>query len=165
MSTRPIHDLLHEDHGRLAVLLDASCVAGRIDDVACHEFRAGLLRHIGMEEKILMPAVKLRNGGEPLPLARQMRLDHAALAALLVPTPTPTIVGRLRALLEVHNVMEEEDGGIYAQCDELVHDRLDELLADLRNARPVKLAPYQDGPRGIASIERLLRATGREWNH
>ncbi len=111
-----------------------------------------------------MPAVKLQNGGESLPLARQMRLDHAALAALLVPTPTPAIVGRIRALLEVHNVMEEEDGGIYAQCDELVHEHLDDLLEQLRHARPVKLAPYQDGPRGLASIERLLRATGLEWS-
>ncbi len=164
MSYRPIHDLLHEDHVRLAVLLDASCVDGGIGDVAFREFRAGLLRHIGMEEKILLPAVKLQNGGEPLPLARQMRLDHAALAALLVPTPTPTIVGRIRALLDVHNVMEEEDGGVYAQCDELAHGRHVDLLEELRNARPVKVAPYQDGPRGFASIERLLRATGREWN-
>jgi hypothetical protein len=157
----PLHDFLQADHERLAALLDAACLKGSVDVVSFQGFRADLLRHIGMEEKILLPAVKRLRGGEPLHLARQMKLDHAALAALLVPTPTPALVERLRALLEVHNAMEEEEGGVYAQCEQIAREHCEALLEGLQNARPVKVAPYQDSPRALASIERLLRATGR----
>jgi len=161
MTIGPIHEFLRRDHERLAELLDASCRDGTIDLAAFHEFRAGILRHIGMEEKILLPAVKPLRGGEPLPIARQMRLDHSALAALLVPTPTPLIVERLRALLSVHNAMEEGDDGVYAQCEQIAGVEGQAMLDQLLKAPPVKLAPYQDGPRAFASIERLLLATGR----
>jgi hypothetical protein len=161
VQARPIHDLLHDDHRRLAALLDAACRPESIDDVPFREFRAGLLRHIAMEEKILLPAVKRLNGGRSLPIAKQMRLDHSALAALLVPTPTPMIVVRLRTLLDAHNEMEEGVEGVYAQCEAIARDCHAAVLQDLRSARSVKVAPYQDVPRAFASIERLLRATGR----
>jgi hypothetical protein len=157
-----LHRLLQDDHERLAALFDGACRNGAVDVASFDAFRAGLLRHIGMEEKILLPAAKRLRGGEPLPLARQMKLDHSALAALLVPTPTPALVERLRALLDLHNAMEEEEGGVYAQCDQIARAGRDALLAELQNARPVKLNPYQDTPRALASLERLLRATGRE---
>ena len=146
---------------RLAGLLEAACRAESIDAQAFQPFRAGLLRHIGMEEKLLIPALKRASGPGFLAVARQMKLDHSALAALLVPTPTPGIVGRLKSLLDVHNAMEEGDGGVYEQCERLASKDRDELLAALRAARDVKLAPYQDGPRAMASIERLLRAARR----
>jgi hypothetical protein len=162
MTTSPVHDLLQRDHDRIAALLEAARSGTPIDVVAFHDFRGALLRHIGMEEKILLPLVKRLRGGEPLPSARQLRLDHAALAALLVPTPTPEIVRRLRDLLEVHNAIEEGDTGVYAQCEAIAQPQRDALLEALQNAPPVKLAPYQDGPRAHASIERLLRAAGRD---
>jgi hypothetical protein len=156
-----LRDFLQNDHERLAALFDEAYQAGSVDVVSFQAFRAGLLRHIGMEEKILLPAVKGLRSGEPLPLARQLKLDHSALAALLVPTPTPALVERLWALLDEHNAMEEGAGGVYEQCDQIALERREELLEALRNAPPVKLAPYQDGPRAFASIDRLLRATGR----
>ena len=153
---------MQRDHDRLAALLEAACSGGAAIEVTSFKaFRAGLLRHIGMEEKVLLPEVKRLRGGEPLSLAPQMKLDHAALAALLVPTPTPALVERLRALLEVHNEMEEGDGGVYAQCERIALEERDALLGALRAAPPVKVAPFQDGPRTLAAIERLLRATGR----
>lgn len=152
---------MRQDHERLARLLDVSTRGVSIDLDAFHAFRAGLLRHIGMEEKILFPAVKRLRGAEPLAAVRQLRLDHAALAAFLVPTPTHALVARLRDLLERHNALEEGDEGVYAECDRVAGPHGGELLERLGNAPPVKLAPYQDGPRGLASIERLLRAAGR----
>jgi hypothetical protein len=161
MTLGPVHEFLRHDHERLAHLLDAACRAGTIDLAAFHEFRAGLLRHIGMEEKILLPAVKELRGGVALPIARQMRLDHSALAALLVPTPTPRLVARLRALLDVHNAMEEGDVGVYAECERIAGVESQTVLEKLRDAPQVKLAPYQDSSRAFASIERLMLATGR----
>jgi hypothetical protein len=37
-----------------------------------------------MEEKVLLPFAQKKRGGEPLPIAAKLRLDHGALAALLV---------------------------------------------------------------------------------
>jgi hypothetical protein len=161
MTIGPIQDFLHRDHLRLASLLDEAAAGATIDLDRYHAFRGGLLRHIGMEEKILLPFVRRLRGGEPLPMAKQMRLDHSAIAALLVPTPTHAIIARLRALLDVHNDIEEGDAGVYAQCDDIAALQRDELLESLRNAPPVKLAAYQDVPRAFASIDRLLRAAGR----
>jgi hypothetical protein len=49
----PIHRLLADDHRRLDVLLDrATADPARIDRAAYAAFRAGPLKHIGMEEKI-----------------------------------------------------------------------------------------------------------------
>ena len=81
------------DHIRLDGLLERAMTAGgAVDHVAYAEFRAGLLRHISLEEKLLLPAAQRWRGGAPLPIAAKLRLDHGALAALLVPTPTPAII-------------------------------------------------------------------------
>lgn len=161
MGAGKVQDFLQRDHERLALLLDAALRGASIDLDLFHAFRGGLLRHIGMEEKLLLPDVKRRSAGRALPLALQMRRDHSALAALLVPTPTHALVERLRALLAVHDAMEEETGGVYAQCEPPAGAERDALLAALHAAPAVKLAPYQDVPRAFASIERLVRAAGR----
>ncbi len=161
MSAGPVYDLLHRDHEELAELLTRASGGPTIDLTSFQAFRAGLLRHIGMEEKILLPAVKRLQGGESLGLARQMKLDHSALAALLVPTPTLGIVARLRKLLDAHNAMEEGSDGVYAQCEMIAREQLGALAVELQRAPPVKLAPFSDGLRAFASIERLMRATGR----
>src|SRR5678810_41241 len=83
---------LVEHHRRLAGPFQAAGARpGSIDDHAYTQFRAGLLRHIGMEEKILLPAAQRQRGGEPLPIASKLRLDHGAIASLLMPPPTASI--------------------------------------------------------------------------
>jgi hypothetical protein len=161
MPIGPIHLFLRDDHERLAQLLDASTRGATIDLEAFHAFRGGLLRHIGIEEKILFPVAKRLGDAEVERVTRQLRLDHAALAALLVPTPTRALVERLRGLLAPHNELEEGDDGVYARCERAAGAHGAAILERMRNAPDVKQAPYQDGPRGFASIERLLRAAGR----
>src|SRR5215831_15391307 len=88
----PISRLLMADHERLDALLGrAFATPDAIDHQAYAAFRKGLLRHIGMEEKILLPATQRARGGEPLHAAARLRLDHGALAALFVPSPTAAI--------------------------------------------------------------------------
>jgi hypothetical protein len=61
--------VLAGDHTRLDGLLDQAMTAGgAVDRTAYAEFRAGLLRHISLEEKILLPAAQRWQGGDPLPL-------------------------------------------------------------------------------------------------
>jgi hypothetical protein len=108
----PLTTFLASDHARLDGLLQRAMTAGgAVDRAAYAEFRAGLLRHISLEEKILLPAAQRWQGGDPLPLAARLRLDHGALAALLVPTPTPAIIAALRTVLAAHNALEEGPGG------------------------------------------------------
>src|SRR5574341_1006926 len=108
---------LADDHVRLAELLRrAEADQGKIAYQPYAEFRAGLLKHIAMEEKILLPAARRLRGGEPLPIADRLRRDHGALAALLVPTPTPAILAKIRAILNDHNSVEEGPEGVYEVC-------------------------------------------------
>jgi hypothetical protein len=78
----PLYRFFTEDHDRLDGLLRRSVTeAGAIDRGAYAEFRAGLLKHISMEEKVLLPAAQRLRGGEPLAMAATLRLDHSVLAA------------------------------------------------------------------------------------
>ncbi len=144
----PISRYLAADHDRLDALL-ARATAGPegIDDEAYTAFRAGLLRHIGLEEKILLTAAKERRGGEPLDVARRLREDHGKLAALLVRTPTREIVAQIRGILGPHNALEEAEDGVYAVCDELLADEAEALVDRMRAVEPPPLAPYYDGPK------------------
>lgn len=112
--TGPIERELTADHRRLEQLLERAVAdAACFDHAAFEQFRAGLLRHIGIEEKILLPDARRRRGGEPLLVARALRIDHAALASLLVPTPDAALVSEIRSVLATHNGLEEGEGGLY----------------------------------------------------
>ncbi|MHB0968404.1 MAG: hemerythrin domain-containing protein [Thermoanaerobaculia bacterium] len=55
----PVHEYLARDHDRLDVFLAATLREdGTIDAEASDGFRRGLLRHIGIEEKILFPLIR-----------------------------------------------------------------------------------------------------------
>jgi hypothetical protein len=159
----PLSRLLAEDHMRLDGLLQRAVAdAEEINHAAYAEFRAGLLRHIGMEEKILLPAAQRWHGGTPLPLAAQLRLDHGALAALLVPTPTPAIIAAIRVILTAHNALEEGPGGLYETCEQLAGAEAEGLLAQLHAAPTVPVAPYSDGPHVMQVVRRALTRAGYE---
>ena len=61
----PVTQYLAADHARLDALLARAVRApGAFDLDAFGEFRAGLLRHIALEEKILFRAVREAGAGE-----------------------------------------------------------------------------------------------------
>lgn len=154
-----IQDFLEADHRRLESLLDRACVeADRIEPAAYDEFRLGLLRHIAIEEKVLLAEAKRLRGGEPLPAAARLRLDHAAIAAVLAARPIPEFVRELRALLDVHNVVEEGPDGVYAQCERLAGDGLPALLERVYAVPAVRVAPYSPPERIRGEIARALRS-------
>ncbi len=157
----PIHALLSEDHVRLESLLDrATAGPGELDPAPFEEFRAGILRHIAQEEKILLPAARRANGGTPLSMARRLRVDHGAIAMLLVPTPDREIVREIRSILVAHNPIEEGPDGLYELCDRLLVGQVEAVLEHLRSYPPVKLAPHYDGPAVCRRAEDALRISG-----
>lgn len=159
----PLTNFLAGDHTRLDGLLRRAMIAAStIDRAAYAEFRAGLLKHISLEEKTLLPAAQRWQGGDPLPMAAKLRLDHGALAALLVPTPMPAIIAAIRTVLAAHNAVEEGPGGVYERCEQLAGAEADALLAQLQAAPEVPVAPYADGPQVMSVVRRALARAGYE---
>jgi hypothetical protein len=157
----PVTDFLMADHRRLEALLQLAVAhADDVDQGAYDQFRAGLLRHIGMEEKILLPAARGLRGGEPLSLASKLRLDHGAIASLLMPPPTAAIIATIRAVLKDHNTIEEGPGGLYETCDELAGSEAAQLLAKLQAAPEVTVLPCSDSPAVMPAVQRALERAG-----
>lgn len=159
-----IHRWLADDHRRIDRLLDGALAdPEHIDAAAYAQFRAGILKHIGMEEKVLLPAAQKRRCGEPLPIAARLRLDHGALAALLVPPPSVAVVAAIRRILKLHNRLEEDTGGLYDQCEEIAGSDADEILSRLQKFPDVKVLPHVDSNFVMAAARRALARAGYEF--
>jgi hypothetical protein len=155
-----IHRYLADDHQRLDALLESAVSdPENIDASAYAQFRAGLLKHIGMEEKVLLPAAQKRRG-EPLPVAPRLRLDHGALTALLVPLPSAKVVAAIRAILKVHNPVEEDPGGMYDQCEKLVGGEGEQILRRLQDFPEVKTLPHVNSAFVIDAARRAVARAG-----
>ncbi|MBX3329662.1 MAG: hemerythrin domain-containing protein [Nitrospira sp.] len=155
----PVTRFLAEDHRRLEQLLQTAVAsADQVVQGVYDHFRAGLLRHIGMEEKILLPAAQRWNGGQPLSIAAKLRLDHGALAALLMPSPTTEVVGTIRKILEQHNLVEEGPDGLYEICDRLAG--AEQLMTRLRAAPEPAVIPHSDTPAVLGAVHRALERAG-----
>lgn len=154
-----IQQYLSRDHERLRALLAAAMAEpSRLDLAPYQEFRAGLLRHIAMEEKVLFRDARDRRGGEPLPVTRQLHADHAAIASLLVPPPTHALLVTLRDLLAEHDPLEEGPDGLYAQCEALAGAEVADVLARMQAIPPARAGQHLDEPRIHEHIARMLAA-------
>ena len=155
-----IHCYLADDHRRLDGLLKRILrPCGVVDRETYAQFRSGLLRHTAIEEKILLPMAR-RLRGEPLPGAAKLRLDHGALTALLVPPPTASVLGAIRAILTVHNPLEEDASGTYDQCEELAGAEADEILRQLQTYPEVKVLPNVDNEFVMDAARRAVERAG-----
>lgn len=157
-----IRKLLEADHRRLDGLVEqATSSAESVDPAPFDAFRRGLLRHIAIEEKVLFAEAKRLRGGVAIPAAAQLRLDHAAIAAILAARPTPGLVRALRALLVVHNSVEEGTEGVYAQCEDACAAELPTLLERIDAVPAVRVAAWVDPARIEREIRRALDAAYR----
>lgn len=152
----PIALYLTEDHARLEDLYSR----GATDPAAYAEFRRGLLRHIGMEEKVLLPAAQRARGGNAMHQAARLRLDHGALVSLLVPPPTAAIRAAIRGILDLHNLVEEGPDGVYAECEQLAGDDADRILAWLESFPEVPVHPHVDSEAVLDATRRALARAG-----
>lgn len=155
-----IFEYLATDHDRLERLLDASTAGDTIALEPYERFRRGILRHIGIEERILMPAILQAQGHSPSPEADKLRLDHGAIVALLVPPPTAAIIRTLRHILGPHNKLEEGDRGIYRILDTLDGPDTAALLAKMKAAGEVPVMPFNTKPDVLDVTRRALARAG-----
>lgn len=157
-----IADYLHEDHVRLHGFLGRAGAGPEIDLDAFELFRGGLLRHIAIEEKILLREVRLRLNDEPHPQAHQLRVEHGALTSLMVATPDHELVGEIRSLLGEHDAREEGPDGIYASCADILGDDLSEELGGRAETYPeLRLMPHYDGPNVVRTRAEALASAER----
>ena len=153
---------LSRDHAEIDILLRTALDAEPFDAATFAEFRERLLRHIGIEERLLFPAVKRVNEGRLPEGARMLRIDHAALSSLLVPTPDRALAHEIASLLARHNDLEERPGGAYDQCLELLDEQTaEELLYAADGRLPVPTARYFDGPGTVRTAHAALQKAQR----
>ncbi len=155
-----LRQFLTDDHRRLDALLERSGECRAPEEIAAYdEFRRGILKHIGVEEKILLTAAA-RLRGTPLEQAARLRLDHGAIVSLLMPIPTPSIIRAIHTVLAAHNPIEEGDGGVYDICEQLAASENDELLGNIRAAPEVPTRPNATSPRIIEAARHALARAG-----
>jgi hypothetical protein len=155
-----IYQRMQADHARIRELLEGVCSPDGIDFGAYQRFRGGLLRHIAIEDNILAPAVKKLREGVDLPALRQSKLENAALASMLVPTPTNEIVARLQKLLVKSDKFAKGPEGLYAELERIEGADLEALCRRMDSAPAASLAAYRDGPKTFEAIEKSMLAAG-----
>ncbi|MFA6469182.1 MAG: hemerythrin domain-containing protein [Bacteroidota bacterium] len=159
--SREISDYLSHDHDRLDRLLEQSLLPdGSIDLESYYQFRQGLLRHIGIEEKILIPALLSGRHEEITQTIDRIKLDHSAIVALLVPTPSSAIIAALRAILSGHNALEEQNGGMYERADIYNQQSLAMISQKMKEAPEVRSLPNNQDPKILEATRRALERAG-----
>jgi hypothetical protein len=162
---KPLYEFFTNDHRRIDEFLDkATADPGQVQLNFYHEFRIGLLKHIKMEEKILFPAAQKANNNVAIPLATKLRLDHGALTSLMVVPPSPEVIKVLRFVLEKHDLLEEEPGGMYDVCENLTEGETDDLLNQLKNATPVPVHPFNTAGYALDVAKRTLLRAGFDFD-
>jgi hypothetical protein len=148
-----------DDHvGLWALLRHAMARPGQLEGDTFSVFRAELLRHIALEE-MMFPAIRRVGRSEMLPLVHRLRVEHRAIASLLVPEPTPALATEIVSILEPHRRAEEE--GLYSTCDELLGGEAEELLRAFETYTPVAIAPGEDAPVSCQCAADALAAAAR----
>lgn len=160
-----LYHFFSSDHHRIEALLDkATNGDAGFDMDYYHQFRSGLLRHIGMEEKILFPAAKNADKEAMNKILPQFRLEHGALTALMVPPPSNDIIKVIRYILEKHDLAEEKPGGLYDVCEALTSKETGELLAKLNTVPQVPVHPPNPAPVAIDAARRALARAGYDFD-
>lgn len=155
-----LRQFLTDDHRRLDALLDRTGNCASAEELAAYDaFRRGILKHIGIEEKIMLTAAAKARGA-PLEQAARLRLDHGAIVSLLMPTPTPAVIRAIRTILAQHNPIEEGDDGVYDLCDRLTAAAHEDLMATVAAAPEVPTNPNATTSRILDVARNAMRRAG-----
>lgn len=151
--------VMDQQHRRLDWLLgEAVGDQQRLDAGAYTAFRETMLRHIGIEEKVLLAG--LREAGVPWSRAAAIHREHAAFAALLAGEPDLAVALEVDRLFTQHLRLEEGPEGLFATCQRALSA---EVLVVSAHAYPrVRPAPWSKAPWIPRTVETALElADGR----
>jgi hypothetical protein len=154
---------LADDHRRLENILDKAAGGQSGFDLSIYdEFRKGLLRHIGIEERIVIPAIRNAGIEARSGLIEQIRLDHGAIAALMVPPPNDVIITVLRHILSGHNGKEEGPDGLYDLFESAAASQPDVFHDRMESTPGVPVMPLNDAPGVWDAVVRAVERAGYE---
>jgi hypothetical protein len=157
-----LRDWLTHDHQEIDGFLQDALANEGFDPVPFAKFRERLLRHIGIEERILFPAVREHISHMGKARLADLRVEHAALTTLLVPTPDRALVLEIQSLLTGHNAVEEADNGVYDECIAALADKEALRVLDAaRTRKPVPTTGYFDGPGTVRTAAEALAKARR----
>jgi len=154
-----ITEYLTTDHREIEALMERA-LGPEFDVEAFTAMRLGLLRHIAIEEKVLFPAARARDPGA-LPDARQLKIDHAAIATLLVPIPDRALAQEIVSILDGHSAREEMAGGVYERCEAALGEASFDLAIRARAFPAVRASAYLDRPGLRRTAREALEAAAR----
>lgn len=155
---------LAADHDRIeAFFVQAIENINAIDMDAYQQFRSGLMRHIGIEEKIVFPKLIEHLGEEAKQMAVRLRSDHGAIVALLVPTPDVEVIATLNAILSAHNDYEEGANGVYSMLAVLDEQTTQAMLLQMQQAPEVPTHPTKPTMDVIEITKRAVARAGYAW--
>lgn len=159
MEKGPIYNYLHKDHIILGDFLEKIIdKSGNIERSYYEKFREGILKHIGIEEKILIKSLE-KKGKVPAEILK-LKLDHSAISALLVPEPTKGIINTIKEILRDHNLLEEMDGGFYDECDKWLKEEVEAIIEKIKNYPPFKLMPNIPEKEVLKTTKRIVEGAG-----
>ena len=155
-----LYDFFEQDHRRLEDLFKrATEWPEKVNQELYAEFRKGILRHISMEEKFVIPMI-LAMRGSPLHIARQLRFEHGAIVALLVPPPGKGIIGALQKVMAHHHQLEEGTGGLYESCERYAGEEAAQVLDKSRGLPEVPVLPHNPDAVAYEAASRTLARAG-----
>src|SRR5690625_122846 len=161
---KTILSFLKEEHDRVDAYFKAAVENDNIDREKYDLFRKALLRHIKQEEKVLFPAAKIANNGESVPLFAQLRAEHGALTALMVPPPTEELLFVINYILELHDEKEKGRGGVYDFCDKLEALETNKIIKELEAVEEVPIHPCNTDPSAMEAAKRALQRAGYDYD-
>ena len=153
-------EYLEYDHRRIEQLLQEATEDVESVEISIYDqFRSALLRHISIEEKIVLPLLrKYLPGG--FPMEAQLRLEHGAIAALLVPPPEPRVIFGSQGLLIRHNGLEEAFGTLYDLLDDCVRRDEADIHTQIVTHPDVPISRFINNPLAIEPARRAVARAG-----
>jgi hypothetical protein len=130
-----------------------------VDASMYDEFRSKLLRHIAIEENIVLPLLRKHlRGGFPMEL--QLRMEHDALAALCVLPPSPEVLYSMHSLLIRHDRLEEAHGTLYDLFDDCVRREPENIAEHIATFRQSATPRYINNPLALEYARRAIARAG-----
>jgi len=155
-------EFLTQTHEQLRDLLSKSLSIQGVQIEHYETFRTELLKHIGVEEHIVLPLVEERSPQRFFAL-RQIRLEHKAIGVLLALPPTGEIITVLRNLLKKHDFLEETPDTLYDILDECCVADQPELLERIKDYPGLPLSEIVSGTPTIDDAKRAIYSAGYTW--
>jgi DNA-binding phage protein len=69
----------------------------------------------------------------------------------------------IRSILEVHNELEEREGGLYKLLEDMAGPEMEQILAQLESAPPVAVLPNNDKPEVLNAAKKAVARAGHEF--